>query len=108
MSKRAVKNHGFQIPSKNDVPNATKWATYIYHMIKEAAPHFLERDDVCEAFNSFTATLTTYSTRMGYDTPKGNAKYHLYHMMITSFIMIPMYSLDLSNAELVENKKKNI
>jgi len=58
MSKRKDKYDGFKVPPKKG-PAATKCATYIYQMIKEANPKLLN-EDVKKAFNNFVECLLKY------------------------------------------------
>jgi len=89
--KKQIKNKGFNVPSKSNAPTATKWASYVFNMIKEAAPHLLEREDVKTAYNHFVDTLIQNSTNFRTTCPTGYEKYYSTYIKIKDYHSIPMY-----------------
>ena len=79
---KVLKNHGFNIPKRNG-PYSVRGCIYIYNMIKEANGELVERDDVCEAYNSFVECCLKYGDNIHSHIP---TKYATYHHKLRPFL----------------------
>lgn len=90
-TKKKEKNNGFNVPVKSRAPTSTKWAIYIFEIIKEAAPQLLEREDVKTAYNSFVECLSLHSPSFRTTMPFKSNKYNVYNLIIDKVEKLPLY-----------------
>ncbi len=48
---KVEKYNGFKVPPRNGAIQSIRWCNHVYHMIEEAKPELLQRDDVRNAYN---------------------------------------------------------
>jgi hypothetical protein len=77
---RHDKYKGFNVPSKSCRRHkSTPWGYHVYHMIKEAKPELLEREDVRQAYNNLIDCLRKYEGQLESWAPN---RYHKYKIGI--------------------------
>ena len=67
------KYNGFKVPKRT--VKSTKWAIYLYDMIKEAKPELLSIDLVKDAYNNLVDCLIKYENTLETWTPSKYNKY---------------------------------
>lgn len=73
VKQKVDKYNGFKVPPKSR--GSTKWAFYIYDMIKEAKPELLENIAVRDAYNNLIVCLIKYEDKLETWIPSRYQKY---------------------------------
>ena len=68
------KYNGFKVPDKKTP--STRWAIYLYDMIKEAKPELLKREDVRNEYNNLITCLRKYDGFIESSIPSKYYKYN--------------------------------